>query len=651
MPLTNSFCRRNNCLSHYGRAIWLSLGVIIVVIASPQAKSEELTADRILAPDRLTDIVIELAPNDWRELCKQTRDIRTAFTGGSQDPFTYFKGNITIDGVKIDSVGIRKKGFIGSLDERWPSLKVKFDEYEKKKPVQGIDVLTLNNNKQDASLVSQFLAYHVFNAAGVHAPRVNFARVTVNGEYLGIYSNVESIGKPFLKQRFGNNSGHLYEGTLADFYPSAVGRIEAKNDKSDRDRGDLIRLAELLAAKDNLSLDEIEKIVDLDNFIRFWAVESLIGFWDGYSNNQNNYWVYENRDNGKFYFIPWGADWAFMSVRGPFGFTPSGPTSVYAESMLANRLYLTDGVAERYRATMRQLLDSVWKEDELVATVDRVEKLVADHLHDRQSNAPSSMNGIRDFIRSRREKITGELENWPVNVASQPRKPSYTVEVGTAKGSFATLWHDKPAANPLEQGSAEVQLTVDAKPVTFKQIGAVAQLAQIPRFPFGPPGGGPRGGGGPPGGEPPRADRQPDAQPRPGGAPPERRGGQPFGGGGPFGQFEPPATIVMTGVRDPDDRKVTLTLSIDPKVFAAGAGKTIDVQGSFSEGESGPNFFMPFGGRIVEGKLTLAKAGMSAGDVVEGAFDLKIAETRGGFMDRGRGRGGPGGFGPPPNRN
>ena len=87
---------------------------------------------------------------------------------------------------------------------------------------------------------------------------------------------------------------------------------------------------------------------------RFWAVESLIGFWDGYSNNQNNYWLYENRDNGKFYFMPWGADGAFMGVRGPFGFGQQGATSVYAESMLANRLYHDKGVADRYRQTMQR---------------------------------------------------------------------------------------------------------------------------------------------------------------------------------------------------------------------------------------------------------------------------------------------------------
>jgi hypothetical protein len=91
---------------------------------------------------------------------------------------------------------------------------------------------------------------------------------------------------------------------------------------------------------------------------------------------------------------------------------------------------------------------------------------------------------------------------------------------------------------------------------------------------------------------------------------------------------------------------------MDPKVFETSAGKTISVQGALAEGEGGNNFFMPFGGgRVVEGKLTLDKAGMQPDDAVEGQFDLKIAETRGGFMDRrGFPRGGPPAPGNPPPR-
>lgn len=614
------------------------LGAIATLVLTLLARlraagAEELNAQRLLAPDRLINVEIELPAKDWSALCKQSRDFRTAFTDTTAKPFTYFRGNVTLDGVRINSVGIRKKGFIGSLDERWPSLKINFDEFVTQTPVKDLGGLTLNNNNQDASLVSQLLTYRIFNAAGVHAPRSNLARVTVNGVYLGIYTNVEPVDKPFLKARFGNDSGDLFEGTLADFYPRAIDKFEPKTNRKAADSKNLMRLAELLASNEKLDLTAIGKLVDLDNFIRFWAVESLIGFWDGYTNNQNNYWVYESR--GKLYFIPWGADMAFTSGRGPFDFGNLGGTSVYAESMLANRLYNSAGVPERYRQTMLTVLDDAWRETELLAAIDRTELLVASHLHNRQQGSPRGMNNVRRFIRSRRDSMVKLLNAGPAAVASEPRKPMYAVQVGNASGTFTTAWLDKPIDRPEQAGTVEIRMELDGAVTTFQQIGAVAQLAQMPRFPFGF---GPRGGPGKsPRGEPVGARPSNDvaqATKKEADRPDDPLQPAPEFAVGPFGRFEPPATIVFTGIRTTDAEKMTLTLSLNRTTFASSAGKTLPVRGMLSDGDGGPNFFMPFAGRSAVGEITLAKAGLEAGNVVAGHFTVKITETHGGFMGR-----------------
>ncbi len=77
--------------------------------------------------------------------------------GQKGNAYTYFRADIWIDGTKIESVAIRKKGFFGSNDNKRPSLKVKFDEFVEQDPIKGLSRLTLNNNKQDKSLASQML--------------------------------------------------------------------------------------------------------------------------------------------------------------------------------------------------------------------------------------------------------------------------------------------------------------------------------------------------------------------------------------------------------------------------------------------------------------------------------------------------------------
>ena len=93
----------------------------------------------------------------------------------------------------------------------------------------GLERLTLNNNIQDPSLVKQYLSYKLFRKAGLPAPRCNFARVHVNGQYLGVYTNVESIRKPFLKRAFNDSDGDLYEGMINDFREGMYETFEVKD--------------------------------------------------------------------------------------------------------------------------------------------------------------------------------------------------------------------------------------------------------------------------------------------------------------------------------------------------------------------------------------------------------------------------------------
>ena len=135
--------------------------------------------------------------------------------------------------------------------------------------------MTLNNNVQDQSLTSQYLTYSLINKAGIPAPRVSHMKVTVNDEYLGVYSHVESVRGPFIRKHFGDYSGELYEGTIADFYPKAVENIEAKNKQSKKQRTQAKKLAQLLESQENFDLKELEKLVNLDQFIKFWIMEKV----------------------------------------------------------------------------------------------------------------------------------------------------------------------------------------------------------------------------------------------------------------------------------------------------------------------------------------------------------------------------------------
>ena len=203
--------------------------------ARPLAKLP-IPATPYYALDRVLDVSIEMEPADWDRLRTQTRTLVDIFGGADcldsppDDVFTWFEATVTVDGETLAQVGVRKKGFLGSLSKVKPSLKVRFDKFTDGQLLGGaMKRLTLNNAQQDPSMINTCMAYHIFAAAGLPAPRCNFATVAVNGENLGLYVHVESMKTAFLERNFADPSGNFYEGTVSDFRPEWRGTFQREN--------------------------------------------------------------------------------------------------------------------------------------------------------------------------------------------------------------------------------------------------------------------------------------------------------------------------------------------------------------------------------------------------------------------------------------
>ena len=135
-------------------------------------------SDAYFALNRVLDVSIEIAPEDWDRLRGQTRTLADILVGAdcldspADDIFTWFEATVTVDGEAHTQVGVRKKGFLGSLSKVKPALKVRFDKFVDGQLLGGaMKRLTLNNAQQDPSLINTCMAYHVFAAAGLPAPR------------------------------------------------------------------------------------------------------------------------------------------------------------------------------------------------------------------------------------------------------------------------------------------------------------------------------------------------------------------------------------------------------------------------------------------------------------------------------------------------
>lgn len=434
--------------------------------ALPGADHTDVPRDVSIAwfePDRILQIDIQMDPIAWQNLSEQGRDFQSMFDDPMclaqpfDSPFSYFPGTITVNGHSAANVGVRKKGFFGSLDTQRPSLKIKTHEYVPDQTLAGEKRITLNNSIQDASLARTCLAFHVFRELGLAAPLCNFARVGANGRDLGLYVHVEEVKKPFLRRSFTNPDGALFEGTLSDFRPEWLGSFEDKADTPvPEHRAALEALTEAAARPDGEVEAALAELVDLDEFLLYWAAEAFLAHWDGYSGNTNNYFVYQDPGDRRFHFIPWGPD----SVYTPGPFLPLGvPDAVYATGVIAHRLYQLPAVRLRYYAELRRILD-VLDEASLFEYLDRLQALLAPHVPDRTAFEAEHAE-LRAFMTGHRARLEAALaeaaREWPIPLRGVPcfhTTGPLTLELDTTFGTLA-------ASNPFETGTGQLQVDLD----------------------------------------------------------------------------------------------------------------------------------------------------------------------------------------------
>ena len=403
-----------------GAAVFPGLGTTIAESNPNIALGTSDGFDQYFGPNRVLDIQISMDPEQWDELRHQTRTIQGLIKQRDsglpyESPFTWFKADATIDGHRFEEIGIRKKGFLGSLDTEKPALKLRLNKFvEGQELPGGFKRLTLNNSRQDPSMIRTQMAYYVFERAGLPAPRTGFARVIVNGQNIQLYVNVEQIEHYVVPRVYGDDTGNLYEGTISDFSEDLRDSFEKKNHVKVNDWRDIDVVATLLELGG--VWDYLGKIVDLEQFLTFWAVETLIGHFDGYAGNMNNFQIYRPR-YGKFQFIPWGADQVFATSDIPYD-DFANPQHVMAHGLLANRLYNDPVWRQRYLDRLRSLLTEIWDESELAARAGVLSRTVRRHSQGIQKTvADHEKHWVTSFIGFRKEEIFTELERplveWP----------------------------------------------------------------------------------------------------------------------------------------------------------------------------------------------------------------------------------------------
>jgi hypothetical protein len=245
---------------------------------------------------------------------------QASVTALGRDPDTYVHGSLRYGSEVVADIGVRIKGE-GSkrtLAEK-AAFKLKFDEFVPKQSFHSLRRMTLNNMVEDPSFLAERLAFHFFRAQKLPAPRCNSAQVFVNGEFFGVYANVEAEDKTFLRRWFESDAGNLYEEGQVDFEPGKEAAFDLETNEEANDRSDLVALIGAVSgAKPASFLTDLGAQLDTTHFLAFTAAEAAVNQWDMYAYTvfyPNNFRIYREPLAQKFVMLPWGMDMSMKPFR------------------------------------------------------------------------------------------------------------------------------------------------------------------------------------------------------------------------------------------------------------------------------------------------------------------------------------------------
>lgn len=253
----------------------------------------------------------------------------------------WIAATISFDGLTWTNVGVRYKGH-SSLRSGWHDgslklpLKLDFDEFEDDHPeienqrFYGFKQLSLSNSFGDSTYMRDVISADLLEEAGLVAAETAYYEVILDyGEgpvNLGLYIMIEVIDDTVIDCVFGDDSGNIYEGD-GPGASLAVGTFDQikdsflkENNQVEADWSDIEALYTVLHSEQRISDPEawresLELIFDVDVFLEWLAISTVIEHWDSYGSMPHNFYLYHDPDTDLLTWISWDHN-EVLGIRG-----------------------------------------------------------------------------------------------------------------------------------------------------------------------------------------------------------------------------------------------------------------------------------------------------------------------------------------------
>ena len=167
--------------------------------------------DALFDTSKILEIDIMIDEAEWNDMLENA----------TQE--AYHECDVVINGTTFYQVGIRTKGNTSlsaiamDPDNNRYSFKLEFDQYVDGQTCFGLDKLVLNNNYADTTNMKEAIVYDMFQYLNTDASLYNYAKISVNNEYWGVYLALEAVEESFMLRNYRTEKGYLYKPDSMNF--------------------------------------------------------------------------------------------------------------------------------------------------------------------------------------------------------------------------------------------------------------------------------------------------------------------------------------------------------------------------------------------------------------------------------------------------
>ena len=328
------------------------------------------------------------------------------------NPGERIPATLTVNGSIYDSVGVRYKGnstFCLPNDNSNPKVPYNIDMnyFIEDQQFLAYNKLKLANAWMDPTFVKQIVSSNIYRRY-LPTGESNLVRLNVQGNYVGLYVNDESINKQFIKKHFDEKSGALFKCDNIDRFcdtanaPSAMPPnlyfmgddttlyYNSYDMKSEQGWGDLVNLIKVI----NLDFQNIDSVLNVDRTLWAFAVNQVVQNLDCYNTYYiHNYYLYKTKD-GLFQMIPWDLDnsfsgaimgWDFWSPSNIYEYDPyfagpslGGTTPAWEERPLLYKLLNNSKYRKIYTAHINTIIEESMDTSLISKNIDDLQSLAYD---------------------------------------------------------------------------------------------------------------------------------------------------------------------------------------------------------------------------------------------------------------------------------